>query len=251
MKDAAGRPLPGMVDVDELLSRLGVIQDTCCTDTKELSQTQLQLLAASESNAVLHQQLAASTQALTHLQALGDAHLDSTQELDSAETMARLTHTLSQIQAAADASANDLVRAQDENHRAVTRLDTKVASLEATGRMEVQALHDKYGVRLRLVEDFKNSLLTEKKVAEGRWAAERASLQASLAAAPDHRREESSWRMSMALMREELESAKRERDSALSLVQQQQQQHNDAGSRARGGPASGPRLPTPGYTRRS
>ncbi|MEW5313833.1 MAG: hypothetical protein WDW38_005368 [Sanguina aurantia] len=144
-----------MVDVDELLSRLGVIQDTCCTDTKELSQTQLQLLAASESNAVLHQQLAASTQALTHLQALGDAHLDSTQEL------------------------------------------------------------------------------------------------ASLAAAPDHRREESSWRMSMTLVREELESAKRERDNALSLVQQQQQQHNDAGNRARGAAALGPRLPTPGYYRRS
>lgn len=54
---------------------------------------------------------------------------------DSAETMARLTHTLSQIQAAADASANDLVRAQDENHRAVTRLDTKVCVVSSPGSL--------------------------------------------------------------------------------------------------------------------
>lgn len=70
-----------MVDVDGLLSRLGVIQDTCSTDTKALAQTRLQLDTASERNLVLQQQLASSNIAVQHLQALGDAHLHSTQEL--------------------------------------------------------------------------------------------------------------------------------------------------------------------------
>lgn len=42
--------------------------------------------------------------------------------------MAKLTHMLSQLQAAAEASAKNLVRVQEESATAVSRLNTKVWS---------------------------------------------------------------------------------------------------------------------------
>lgn len=41
---------------------------------------------------------------------------------------------------------------------------------------EVAALHDKHAARLKLVEDFKNSVLADKRGAEDKWAKERAAI---------------------------------------------------------------------------
>ncbi|EFJ49722.1 hypothetical protein VOLCADRAFT_89472 [Volvox carteri f. nagariensis] len=104
----------------------------------------------------------------------------------------------------------------------VTQVDDLMTQLKertAAAAAEVAALHESYGGRLGLLEDFKNQLLADKAAAEERWSRERASLKAqqaesAAAAAAGGGSSEAAWKARLMRLRAEADAVRRERDAA-------------------------------------